>query len=120
MSYLKELVERFYKTKDEDYHARLCILLEMVEFTVTYPRPGRVEEWELIAVDACVKRATSELEAKKEHLLAQRINKIWKKRDHLLQIAENAHHVKEDYMDNMEYHEEIKWIRDLMKELNPK
>jgi hypothetical protein len=118
MSYLKELVEKFYKTDDEDYHDRLCIVLEMIEYTVTYPRPDTVEEWELIAVDACVKRATSELEAKKEHLLAKRVNKIWKKRDQLLEIAENAHHVKGDYMDNMEYHEEIKWIRNLMKELD--
>ena len=118
MSYLKELVERFYKTDDADYKARLCIALEMIEFTVSYPRPESVEEWELIAVDAGIKRVTSELEAKKEHLLAHRVNQIWKKRDHLLQIAENAHHVRDDYMDNMEYHEEVKWIRDLMEELN--
>ena len=117
MSHLKDLVRLFEETNELDLNLRLKLILEMMEYSITYPPPETIEPVEIAAVTDCVHAVTKQIESAGEHLLADRIHKIWKKRGHLLQIAENAHHMRHDYMDDLEYHEEILWIRTKIDEL---
>jgi len=112
MSHLKDLVSLFKETDDTEYNMRMKLVFEMMEYSLTYPPPETIEPTETKNVANCVHAVIKEVEDRGDHLLADRIHKIWKKREHFLQIAENAHHLKGDYMDDIEYHEEIKWIRD--------
>ncbi len=112
MSHLKKLTEEFVETTELDQKMRIRLVLEMIEYGITYPPQETIEPNELKAVKNCVHQLINELEYDGEHLFADRIHKLWKKREHLLRIAENAHRLKNDYMDDIEYHEEIKWIRD--------
>ncbi len=117
MSHLTDLVDKFYLTGKADENMKIRLVLEMVEYTITYPPAQQIENYEISFVRRCVQRVIRIIEARGEHLLADRINKIWKKREHLLQIAENAHHLKKDYMDDIEYHEEIMWLRNQIGEI---
>jgi hypothetical protein len=111
VSRLKCLAENYDETSNRDENLRVKLILEMIEYNITYPPPIRIETHELQAVNERVHHMTRELERKGQKLLAKRIHKIWEKRDHLLQIAENAHHLDHDFMDTLEYHEEIRWVR---------
>jgi hypothetical protein len=117
MSHLTDLVDRFYQTSKADQNTKIRLVLEMIEYTITYPPAQSIENYEISFVRRCVQRVIRIIEARGEHLLADRIDKIWKKREHLLQIAENAHHLKGDYMDDIEYHEEIMWLRNQIEDI---
>lgn len=112
MSHLKKLVEEFCNTDENELGMRVALVLEMMEFVLTYPPPEICDDVKMASLTKCVHIVTTALEAKGRHLFADRIGKIWRKRNRLLLIAENAHHLRGDYMDDIEYHEEIKWIRD--------
>ncbi len=120
MSRLKCLAENYDETSKKDENLRVKLILEMIEYNITYPPPIRIETHELHAVNERVHEIIKELEGRGEKLLAKRIHKIWKKRNHLLQIAENAHHLDHDFMDTLEYHEEIRWIRNQINDYRQK
>ncbi len=112
MSHLKYLVEQFDEADESELGTRVALALDMIEFVVSYPQSEICDDEEISSVTKRVHLVTTALEAKGQHLFADRICKIWRKRNHLLMIAENAYHLRGDYMDDLEYHEEIKWIRD--------
>ncbi len=117
MSHLKDLVKLFEEANELDLNQRLKLVLEMIEYSITYPPSEAIEPVEIASVTNCVHASIKQIESAGHHLLADRIHKIWKKRGHLLQIAENAHQLKHDYMDDLEYHEEIMWIRSEIERL---
>ena len=118
MSHLNDLVGMFKETNELNLNLRLKLVLEMIEYSITYPPKETIEPIEIASVTDCVHAVIKQIEDAGKHLLADRIHKIWKKRGHLLQIATNAHHLKQDYMDDLEYHEEIMWLRTKIEELN--
>ena len=117
MSHLKDLVGLFEESNELSLNLRLKLVLEMIEYSITYPPIEKIEPTETASVTECVHEIIKQIECEDEHLLADRIHKIWKKRGHLLQIAANAHQMKHDYMDDLEYHEEVKWLRAKIDEL---
>jgi hypothetical protein len=120
MSHLKDLIEKFDNTSLSKHQVRTRLVLEMVAFTIRYPPSDLIDPAEIAAVDICVHTVIDEIEARKDHLFADRIGKIWKKRDYLLQLAYNAEHTSNNYMDVLEYHEEVKWIKDMIRKMSKK
>ena len=120
MQYMKDLIEEYETTKRGDLDKRSILVLQMIEHSITYPPLERITKKDLSKIDECVKQLVRDLRKNEQYLFSVRISKIWKKREHLCQLAKTWHQVKQDYMDNIEYHEEIKWLRDEHKRLTRK
>lgn len=107
MSHLTDLIREFKAEDRKNVEARTAIVLEMVQYGLTYPPLGNITEKEESSVYSCICDLTKDLDDK---IFAARLKKTWKRREHLLLIAQNAHEYARDYMDNLEYHEEIAWL----------
>jgi hypothetical protein len=112
MTHISELLEKYEQAKKEDLDSRAILVLEMIEHSITYPPLERITKTDLSNIDACVQQLVRDLRKDKQYLFSVRIAKTWKKREHLCQLAITWHEVNKDYMDEIEYHEEIKWIKD--------
>ena len=117
MHHITNLLEKYEATKREDLDTRSIFVLEMIEHTITFPPLEKFTKKDLSKIDACVKQLVRDLRRDKQYLFSVRISKIWKKREHLCELAKISHELEQDYMDNIEYHEEIKWLRDERKRL---
>jgi hypothetical protein len=120
MTHISELLEEYEQAKKEDLDSRAILVLEMIEHSITYPALERITEKELSNIDACVQQLVRDLRKDKQYLFSVRIAKTWKKREHLCDLAMTWHEVNKDYMDEIEYHEEIKWIKDELMRLTMK
>ncbi|MFX1263083.1 MAG: hypothetical protein ACFFAZ_13430 [Promethearchaeota archaeon] len=107
MSRLTDLIKQFKDEDRKNVKERTVLVLEMVQYALTYPPLGDITEKEQSSIYRCICELAKDLDDK---VFAARLKKMWKRRKHLLQIAENAHEVSRDYMDNLEYHEEIAWL----------
>jgi hypothetical protein len=112
MAHISELVRKYEQAKKEDLDSRVIFVLEMIEHSITYPPLERMSKNDISSIDTCIQQLVRDLRKDKQYLLSVRIAKTWKKREHLCQLAKTWHEVNKDYMDEIEYHEEIKWIRD--------
>ena len=117
MQQIEELIEECETAKKMDLNKRSTIVLQMIEHTITYPPIERITKDDLSKIDTCVKSLVKDLRKNEQFLFSVRISKIWKNREHLCELAKMWHQLKHDYMDNIEYHEEIKWLRDERKKL---
>jgi hypothetical protein len=115
MSHLSELLASFDKKETSDRDGRALIVLKMIEFAVTYPPLGNITEKELQEVGSRVESLMKQY--KRRSLFARRVHKIWQRRGHLLKLVEIAHSTEGDYMDVIEYHEEVAWLRDQQRRL---
>ncbi len=120
MQGISSLIEDFEKAKKEDLDARSIVVLQMIEHSITYPPLEHLTKKDLSKIDQCVKQLIRDLRKNEQYLFSVRISKIWEKREHLCELAKLSHQVKHDYMDNIEYHEEIKWLRDERERLTRK
>jgi beta-galactosidase GanA len=112
MTHLMELVKNYEAVKREDLDTRAILVLEMIRVTLAYPPVEPLTKKDISKVDEYVQQLVKDLRKNKQYLFAVRISKTWEKREHLLQLAKNWHEIKNDFMDEIEYHEEIKWLRD--------
>ncbi|MFW9805605.1 MAG: hypothetical protein ACFFFK_02605 [Candidatus Thorarchaeota archaeon] len=117
MQRIEDLIEECGNAKKMDLNKRATIVLQMIEHTITYPPLERITKDDLAEIDKCVKDLVKDLRKNKQYLFSVRISKIWGKREHLCELAKLWHQLKHDYMDNIEYHEEIKWLRNERKKL---
>lgn len=114
---LIDLIQNYGKLTKKNLHGRTILVLEMVERVITFPPVESVSKEELSMIDGFVQEIMEDLRKDKQYLFSVRIGKIWKNRKHICQLGENWHKVKKDYMDDIEYHEEIKWLRDERKRI---
>ena len=117
MRYIGELIEEYETTKRGDLDERAILVLHMIENSITYPPLERITTKDLSKIDECITQLVKDLRRDKQYLFSVRIEKIWKKRKHLCEQAKLSHEVKDDYMDAIEYHEEVKWLRNERKRL---
>jgi hypothetical protein len=117
MRYIGELIREYETTKRGHLDERAILVLHMIENSITYPPLERITTKDLSKIDECIKQLVKDLRRDKQYLFSVRIEKIWKKRKHLCEQAKLSHEVKDDYMDAIEYHEEIKWLRNERKRL---
>jgi hypothetical protein len=117
MQHIDELIEEYEATKREDLVARSILVLQMIEHSITYPPLRKITEEDLSEIDRYVKQLVEDLRKDDQYLFSVRLMKIWKKREHLCELAKLWHEVKNDYMDSLEYHEEVKWLRDERKRI---
>ena len=117
MGIVLDLIQSYEKLKKNELHQRTILVLEMIERVITYPPVESVTDEELSTIDQYVRDVINDLRRDKEYLFSVRIAKIWKMQDHLIQLGKNWHNVQEDYMDEIEYHEEIKWLKDERKRI---
>jgi hypothetical protein len=112
MPNLMDLIENYEAVERADLDTRAVLVLEMIEETITYPPLESITKRNVSRVDVCVQQLVKDLRKNKQYLFAVRISKTWKKREQLLKLGKNWHEIKDDFMDEIEYHEEIKWLRD--------
>lgn len=112
MPHLIDLIEEYRKVKKDDLDMRMVFVLEMIEKAITYPPTEPITSSDVQAIGEYTERLVKDLRKDKQYLCSVRISKIWKKRKHLCQLAETWHEIDKDYIDEIEYHEEIKWLRD--------
>jgi len=117
MSHMIELLKEYEKVGKKDLDTRAILVLDMIERVITYPPVESFTRKEISTIDENVQCLVKDLRKNKQFLFSVRILKIWKKREHLLQLAKAWHEIDKDYMDEIEYHEEIKWLRDERKNL---
>lgn len=117
MPHLIDLIKEYQKVKKEDLDTRTVFVLEMIEKVITYPPTEQVTSNDILKIDEYTQHLVKDLRKDKEYLRSVRISKIWKKREHLLQLAKNWHEIDKDYIDEIEYHQEIKWLRDERRKL---
>ena len=115
--HLIDLIKEYQKIKKEDLDTRTAFVLEMIEKVITYPPTEQVTSNDILKIDEYTQHLVKDLRKDKEYLRSVRISKIWKKREHLLQLAKNWHEIDKDYIDEIEYHQEIKWLRDERRKL---
>jgi hypothetical protein len=120
MSQLKDLIKDFEALKSEDLDTRAILVLDMIEKTITYPSLETFSKKDILKTGECVQKLVRDLRKNKQYLFAVRISKIWKNREHLCQLAKNWHEIRDDFMDEIEYHEEVKWLRDEQVRLTQK
>jgi len=111
MSHIIELLKEYEKVKKNDLDTRAIFVLEMIERVITYPPVEPHTGKDISIINENVQRLVKDLRKDKQFLFSVRISKIWKKREHLVQLAKNWHEIKNDFMDEINYHEEIKWLR---------
>lgn len=112
MAQLIDLMNGYEKLHKKELNKRSILVLEMIERIITYPPVETISEKEITTIEKYVREITRDLRRDKQYLFSVRIGKIWKKREQLIQLGKNWHLVQKDYMDEIEYHEEIKWLRD--------
>lgn len=117
MSHIIELHKEYEKVKKNDLDTRAIFVLDMIERIIAYPPVESHTEKDISIIDENVQSLVKDLRKDKQYLFSVRIAKIWKKREHLLQLAKNWYAIDDDFMDEIEYHEEIKWLRDERKKL---
>lgn len=117
MSHILELLKEYEKVRNNDLDTRAIFVLEMIERVITYPPVESFTSEEISSIDEHVKCLVKDLRRKRKFLFSVRISKIWKNREHLLQLAKNWHAIKDDFMDEIEYHDEIKWLREERRKL---
>jgi hypothetical protein len=117
MPHITDLVKKYESVKRENLDSRAILVLEMIEHSITYPPLEHITKTDISNIDACVQQLVRDLRKDKQYLFSVRISKTWKKREHLCQLAKTWHEIHKDYMDEIEYHEEIKWIKDERKRL---
>ena len=120
MLHITDLVKKYETVDRDDLDERALLVLRMIEYSVTYPPLQPFTKEDISRVDKCVRQITKDLDEHGQHLFSIRIKKIWKKREHLCELAKTWHEIKKDYMDNLEYHEEVKWLKDEQKRLASK
>lgn len=89
----------------------------MIEYSTMYPPVNAIKESELNLVQKCIDEVVDDIEASNDHILACRIYKTWKKREHILQLAEHANRLTADFMDHIMYHQEIRWIKETKSDI---
>jgi len=112
MGQLKDLIKEYENAKKADLDYKAILVLEMIEKTITYPPLETFTKKDISNTGECVQQLVRDLRKKKQYLFAVRISKIWKNREHLCQLGKSWHEIKDDFMDEIEYHEEIRWLRD--------
>ncbi len=117
MSHMIELLKKYEKVEKKDLDTRAILVLDMIERVITYPPVESFTRKEISTVNGNVQRLVKDLRSDEQFLFSVRISKIWKNREHLLQLAETGHEIQKDYMDEIEYHEEIKWLIEERKRL---
>ena len=110
MPHLIDLIEEYRKVKKDDLDRRMVFVLEMIEKAITYPSTEPITSSDVQAMDEYTNQLVKDLRKDRQYLCSVRISKIWKKRRHLCQLAEISHEIDKDYIDEIEYHEEIKWL----------
>ena len=117
MPHLIDLIKEYQKIKKEDLDTRTAFVLEMIEKVITYPPTEPFTKNDILIIDGYTQQLLKDLRKDKQYLRNVRISKIWKKREHLLQLAKTWHEIEKDYIDEIEYHQEIKWLRDERRKL---
>lgn len=112
MGQLKDLIKEYENAKKADLDYKAMLVLEMIEKTITYPPLETFTKKDISNTGECVQQLVKDLKKNKQYLFAVRIAKIWKNREHLCQLGKSWHEIKDDFMDEIEYHEEIRWLRD--------
>jgi hypothetical protein len=120
MGQITDLIKNYEKIENSELDKRALLVLEMIERVLTYPPLETISVKELSTIDKNVLELTRDLRKKRKYLFSTRLSKIWKTKNHLLQLAKNWHDVKDDFMDEIEYHEEIKWLKDEQARLSKK
>ncbi|MFX1482914.1 MAG: hypothetical protein ACFFCP_06965 [Promethearchaeota archaeon] len=108
MPYLKILIDRFDRNKDHPLK-RAIDVLDMIEFSITYPACDTITNYELNEIDRRVKKVQTEL--KDDPILANRIEKWWMKRETCKATAKKVHAHGSDHITILQYHERIISIR---------
>ena len=117
MPHLIDLIKEYKKLKEKDLNVRSIFVLEMMEKVITFPPTEPYSEKDVSVIDEYVSQLVRDLRRDKQYLFSVRISKIWKQREHLIQMAKTWHEVQKDYIDEIEYHQEIKWLRDKRRKL---
>jgi hypothetical protein len=112
MAQLIDLVHAYEKLKKEELQKRALLVLEMIERIITFPPVETITDKDITRVDGYVVELIQDLRRDKQYLFSVRIGKIWNKREQLLQLGKTWHEIQKDYIDEIEYHQEIKWLRD--------
>ncbi len=112
-----DLIKAYQKVNEEHLTTRTIFVLEMIEKVITYPPTESITSKDVQIIDNYTQQLEKDLRKDKQYLLSVRISKIWKKRDHLIELARNWHEIEKDYIDEIEYHQEIKWLRDERRKL---
>jgi hypothetical protein len=120
MPHVTDLIEKYESMKRENLDSRALLVLEMIEHSITYPPLERITKEDISRIDACVKELVKDLRKDRQYLFSVRISKTWKKREHLCEMAMTWNEISRDYMDEIEYHEEIRWIKEEQKRLAEK
>jgi hypothetical protein len=109
---LVDLLKKYEDVERDDLNTRSILVLEMIEKILAYPSLASHTNENILKVDECVQQLVGDLRKDKQYLFSVRISKMWKKREYILQLAKTQNTIKSDYMDDIQYHEEIKWLRD--------
>ncbi|MBD3405293.1 MAG: hypothetical protein GF411_04040 [Candidatus Lokiarchaeota archaeon] len=117
MSHLADLIISFNESKKTELEYRTLLVLDMIEYSTMYPPISTIKEAELNLVQKCIDELVDDIEATNDHILACRIYKTWKKREHILKLAEHANKLTADFMDHILYHQEIRWIKETKSDI---
>jgi hypothetical protein len=112
MAQLIDLMHSYEKLKKNELHKRSLLVLEMIERVITYPPVETISDKDISRVDGYVLELINDLRRDKQYLFSVRIGKIWDKREQLIHLGKTWHEIQKDYLDEIEYHQEIKWLRD--------
>jgi hypothetical protein len=100
---------RLFQEDEDDVEKRLSAVLGMLEFVLEHPFNCSLGEKQISAISSCIEEIRPQLG--KQPVMMKRISKIWKRRQHLLDVARYVHRHHEDYMDSIEYHQEVQWLK---------
>ena len=108
MSYLYTLLDRF--DCDEGNSLKRAIdVLDMIEFSITYPACDTITKQGIKDIDVCVKKIQTEL--KDDPVLVRKIGRWWDKRETCRNTAKGVHTMGSDHISSLQYHERIISIR---------
>jgi hypothetical protein len=108
LSYLNTLLDRF--DCDEGNSLKRAIdVLDMIEFSITYPACDTITKEGIKDIDSRVKKIQTEL--KEDPVLARKIGRWWYKRETCRNIAKDANTKGFDHISSLQYHERIMSIR---------
>lgn len=108
MPYLKILLDRFDRNKGHPLK-RAIDILDMIEFSITYPACDTITSDGIKEIDARIKKIKTEL--KDDPILTNRIEKWWTKRETCKATAKKVHIHGSDHITILQYHERIISIR---------
>ena len=108
MSYLDTLLDRF--DTDEGNSLRRAIdVLDMIEFSITYPACDTITKEGIKDIDARVKKIQAEL--RNDPVLVRKIGRWWDKRETCQNTAKGVQSMGSDHISFLQYHERIISIR---------